>query len=49
MDEKENQALVKANDDYIKQQVPGILQDRTGIEKAKELRNQELFFRAINR
>ncbi len=33
----------------IQSQVPGILQDHTGIEKPTELREQELFYRAIGR
>lgn len=45
MKEKENQD--KDND--IVRQVPGILQDHLGVNKPQELRNQELFYRAINR
>jgi hypothetical protein len=33
----------------IKRQVKGILQDYLGVDKAKELRNEELFYRAIHR
>jgi hypothetical protein len=35
--------------DKLESQVPGILLDKTGVEKPEELRNQELFYRAINR
>ena len=46
MKPEENKAKVLANDNDIKRQVPGILQDHTGIKKPQELRNQELFYRA---
>ena len=49
MEPKENKHEVLANDNDIKRQVPGILLDRTGVKKPPELRNQELFYRAINR
>lgn len=45
----DNKRKVIENDNDIKRQVPGILLDKTGIEKPEELRNQELFYRAINR
>jgi hypothetical protein len=45
----ENKREVLANDYDIKLQVPGILLDHTGIEKPAALRNEELFYRAINR
>lgn len=45
----ENCKTVLANDNDIKRQVPGILQDHTGTDKPDELRNEELFNRAINR
>jgi hypothetical protein len=45
----ENQKQVQANDNDIKRQVPGILLDYLGIKKPQELRNEELFYRAINR
>ena len=45
----ENKKEVLANDYDIRRQVPGILQDHTGIKKPEELRNQELFYRAIGR
>ncbi len=45
----ENKREVLANDNDIKRQVPGILQDHTGVNKPQELRNEELFYRAINR
>lgn len=44
-----NRDEVLSNDNDIKNQVPGILTDHTGVEKPKELRNEELFFRAINK
>jgi hypothetical protein len=40
---------VLANDYGIRRQVPGILQDHLGVKKPDELRNQELFYRAIGR
>lgn len=49
MDTKSNREKVIANDNDIKRQVPGILLDKTGVNKPQELRNQELFYRAINR
>ncbi len=45
----DNKRAVLANDNDIKRQVPGILQDHTGVKKPQELRNEELFFRAIGR
>lgn len=45
----ENKREVIANDNDIKLQVPGILQDHLGVNKPQELRNEELFYRAINR
>ena len=44
-----NQKQVKANDNDIARQVPGILQDHTGVAKPQELRNEELFYRAVGR
>jgi len=44
-----NREQVLANDKDIVRQVPLILTDRTGVQKPQELRNEELFFRAINR
>jgi hypothetical protein len=49
MKEDKNQKQVLANDNDIKRQVPGILLDKTGIKKPQELRNEELFYRAIGR
>jgi hypothetical protein len=49
MTPEENKAKVLANDNDIKRQVPGILLDHTGIEKPQELRNEELFYRAVGR
>jgi hypothetical protein len=49
MNEEQNKREVLANDKDIVRQVPGILQDKTGIVKPQELRNEELFFRANNR
>jgi hypothetical protein len=46
MNPEENKKVVLANDYSIRKQVPGILQDHTGIKKPEELRNQELFYRA---
>ena len=47
--EELNKQQVLANDKDIVRQVPGILQDHTGIEKPQELRNEELFYRAIGK
>lgn len=44
-----NKEKVIKNDNSIKSQVPGILQDHTGVAKPEELRNQELFYRAMGR
>jgi len=49
MNEDKNKREVLSNDTDIKRQVPGILQDHTGVNKPEELRNQELFYRAIGR
>ncbi len=49
MNETENRKEVLANDNDIVRQVPGILLDRTGVAKPQELRNEELFYRAIGR
>ncbi len=49
MTEQENKQQVLENDNQIKRQVPGILLDKTGVKKPQELRNQELFYRAIGR
>ncbi len=46
MTPEENKAKVLANDNDIVRQVPGILQDHTGVAKPQELRNEELFYRA---
>jgi hypothetical protein len=48
MDAKENRQKVIENDNDIKRQVPGILQDHTGIKKPQWLRDQELFYRATD-
>ncbi len=45
----ENKEKVLENDKDIRRQVPGILLDKTGINLPEELRNQQLFYRAINR
>lgn len=45
---KENRQKVLANDNDIKRQVPGILQDHLGVDKPLWLRDQELFYRATN-
>lgn len=47
--ELDNRKAVLVNDYDIRRQVPGILQDHTGVKKPEELRNQELFYRAIGR
>ena len=44
----ENRKKVLENDNDIKRQVPGILQDHLGVKKPQELRNEELFYRATN-
>lgn len=49
MDENQNRKEVLANDKDIARQVPLILTDKTGVKKPQELRNEELFYRAINR
>ena len=49
MKEDKNQKQVLANDKDIVRQVPLILLDKTGVKKPQELRNQELFYRAIGR
>ncbi len=49
MNADQNKREVIENDNDIKRQVPGILTDRTGVQKPEELRNQELFLRANNR
>lgn len=48
MDRQENRKKVLHNDNDIKRQVPGILEDFVGIKKPQELRNQELFYRATD-
>jgi len=47
MESNQNKQEVLKNDNDIKRQVPGILNDHTGIKKPQELRNEELFYRAI--
>lgn len=49
MNENQNRKEVLANDKDIARQVPGILLDHTGVAKPQELRNEELFYRAIGR
>lgn len=49
MTEDQNRKEVLANDKDIVRQVPGILLDRTGVQKPQELRNEELFYRSIGR
>ena len=49
MNEERNRKEVITNDNDIKRQVPGILTDKTGVKKPEELRNQEVFYRAIGR
>jgi hypothetical protein len=49
MNAEENKKAVLNNDKDIVRQVPGILQDHTGVSKPQELRNQELFYRATGR
>lgn len=44
-----NRSQVLANDKDIARQVPGLLLDRVGVVKPQELRNEELFYRAVNR
>jgi hypothetical protein len=46
MNKEQNRNEVLKNDNDIKRQVPGILEDHLGINKPQELRNQELFYRA---
>ncbi len=45
----ENQRQVKANDDDIKLQVPGITTMQEKKETPNQNLNEELFFRAIGR
>ncbi len=49
MNRNENQKKVIENDKDIIRQVPGILLDHTGVNKPQELRNEELFYRSMNR
>lgn len=49
MNSNENKREVLANDKDIVRQVPGILEDHLGVNKPQALRNEELFYRAINR
>ena len=49
MNKDQNQKEVLTNDYDIRRQVPGILEDRLGIVKPDELRNEELFYRANNK
>lgn len=48
MNKDENRKQVLANDYDIRRQVPGILNDKTGIKKPDALRNEELFYRATD-
>jgi len=48
MSPEENKKQVVQNDNDIKRQVPGILQDHIGTEKPQALRDQELFYRATD-
>ena len=45
----ENKRAVIANDNDIKRQVPGITTQKEKMEQPSELKNQELFYRSINR
>ena len=45
----QNTKKVIQNDNDIKRQVPLILNDHLGTQKPEALRNQELYYRAINR
>jgi len=47
MTPEQNRKEVLSNDKDIVRQVPGILTDKTGVAKPQELRNEELFYRAI--
>jgi hypothetical protein len=49
MNPEQNRKEVLANDKDIARQVPLILTDRVGVAKPQELRNEELFYRAIGR
>ena len=49
MEENKNRQKVLSNEKDLQRQVPLILTDRTGVKKPEELRNEELFYRAINR
>jgi len=44
-----NKEEVVKNDNDIKRQVPGITTEREKRKKASELKDQELFYRSINR
>lgn len=46
---EQNRKDVISNDKDIIRQVPGILNDHLGTQKPEALRNQELYYRAINR
>ena len=49
MNPNENCKEVIANDNAIKRQVSGIVQEFEKVQKPNELMNQELYFRAIGR
>jgi hypothetical protein len=49
MESDQNRKEVIANDNDIKRQVPGILTQKEKKEPPSELKNEELFYRAINR
>lgn len=49
MTDDQNRREVLANDYDIRRQIPLILNDRLGAKKPDELRNEELFYRAIGR
>jgi hypothetical protein len=48
MNKDQNKQKVLANDNDIKRQVPGILNDKLGVKKPVELRHAELFYRATD-
>lgn len=48
MTSDQNRKQVLANDNDIERQVPLILEDHLGIKKPRELRNEELFYRATD-
>ncbi len=49
MTPEQNRKEVIANDNDIKRQVPGITTNKEKLEPNSQLKDQELFYRSINR